>query len=357
MRARLMKRKLPSGKTALYLDIRSPGFRKREPLGLYLVGDRFQDSETKKLANEVLARRRLTLIQQTHGPLYSIRRNENFVSYLQEMGEAKESPNTRQSWKNAREHFAAFAGDITSFSQVTVELLEGFRTYLLKEKKLSPNSAQIYLSRIKTALHQAVREGRMVVNPAASLSIRKTETFPVHLSIKEVRILAKTPCPNEDVKNAFLFSCFTGLRYSDIARLNRSQIQDGNLEIIQKKTGRPIRNPLSQEAKRVLERQKKITHSKRVTRPIPEGQVFILPRQSTVDKELKQWAKNAKVEKPLSMHKARHTFATLALSSGIDIFTTSKLLGHRNLQTTQIYAKVIDESKKKAVDKLPTLDK
>jgi site-specific recombinase XerD len=80
-----------------------------------------------------------------------------------------------------------------------------------------------------------------------------------------------------------------------------------------------------------------------------------LPRQSTIDKQLKAWAKAAEIKKSVSMHKARHTFATLSLASGIDIYTTSKLLGHKNLATTQIYAQVIDEKKKRAVDMLPKI--
>jgi site-specific recombinase XerD len=75
-----------------------------------------------------------------------------------------------------------------------------------------------------------------------------------------------------------------------------------------------------------------------------------------IDKQLKKWGEDAEVKKPMSMHKARHTFAVLGLSSGIDIYTISKLLGHKNLATTQIYARVVDEKKRKAVDMLPTID-
>ena len=114
--------------------------------------------------------------------------------------------------------------------------------------------------------------------------------------------------------------------------------------------------PLSKEAQRILKQQETAKPSPNLRRALLKNQVFFMPTQPVVDKQLKAWAKAAEIGKSISFHKSRHTFATLSLSSGIDLYTTSKLLGHKNLQTTQIYTKVIDEKKKQAVSMLPTID-
>jgi site-specific recombinase XerD len=127
------------------------------------------------------------------------------------------------------------------------------------------------------------------------------------------------------------------------------------LEFTQKKTGAPERFPLSAQALHILAKQKKAKPSPNLQREIPANSVFLLPSGSGVNKDLKVWAKTAGIDKPLSFHKARHSFATLALTSGTDIYTVSKLLGHKSLAQTQVYGQVIDEKKRRAINRLPRL--
>lgn len=284
------------------------------------------------------------------------KRKQSFIAYYEDLIDSKNSENTKSSWQNALTHFKNFAGETVTFGTLTREKLEQFKRYLLKLESVSPNSAQVYFSRIKTALNQAVKDGIIPSNPAAFITIRKVERLPVFLTLEEVQKLATTPCGNEHVRNAFLFSCFSGLRYSDLISLTWDNIRDGYIEFRQQKTGRSERLPLSPQAREILIWQQKAARSPRTKQERHENAVFFLPRQSVIDKLLKKWAKDAKIGKSLSLHKARHTFATLSLASGIDIYTTSKLLGHKNLQTTQIYARVVDEKKRQAVELLPTLD-
>ena len=209
---------------------------------------------------------------------------------------------------------------------------------------------------LRTALHKAVRDGILSADPSVSVTIKKRNKLPVHLSLEEIQLLSKTQCANDQVKAAFLFSCFTGLRYSDVDALTWNNIRDGYIEFLQRKTGEAERLPLSGEAKRILSKQEAAKPSLNLHRTFPENSVFFVPKQPVVDKQLKKWAREAGITKTVSFHKSRHTFATLALSSGVDLYTTSKLLGHKNIQTTQIYAKVVDEKKKQAVAMLPTLE-
>ncbi|MGB6647056.1 MAG: site-specific integrase [Bacteroidota bacterium] len=357
-----MRRRYPSGHVTLFLDINHAGIRKKEALGLSLAGDRFHNRETLKMAEEIRARRELDLLAESHEVTLTSKRKQNFVEYYERLRETKLSSNTRQSWKDALHHLLEFAGEPLTFARMNREFFEDFKAHLLKtktrrEKQISTNSAQIYFSRIKTALNQAVKDNIVSQNPASLVSIRKEQHLPVFLTLDEIRKLDETPCSNATVKVAFLFGCFTGLRYSDICALTWDKIKDGFLEFRQKKTGHPERLPLSKQAREILKAQKGAPRSERIRQVLPENVVFYLPCQSVVDKILKKWAEKAKIEKRLSMHKARHSFATLGLASGIDIYTVSKLLGHRNLATTQIYTHVLDEGKKRAVENLPSLHK
>lgn len=354
MSVTLRQRKLPSGRTQLYLDIYRVGNRKTEALGCYLEkNDRFGNREKMKIAKRICAKRELELLENVHGLNGTHNRKADFLKYFQAQAELRTSPNTRASWKQAIECFENFADADITFGDLTPQLFEKFKIYLLN--RLSPNSALIYLARIKTALNQAVRENLLPANPAIRTTIRKTETLPVHLSIKEIRKLSKTACGNDQVKQAFLFGCFSGLRYSDVDRLTWDKVKGEYLEFTQTKTGAPERLPLSVQALQILRKQKKAKRSPNLEREILANAVFFLPSQPVVDKQLKRWGKTAGIVKPLSFHKARHSFATIALSSGIDIYTVSKLLGHKNLVTTQIYGRVVDDKKRRAVNKLPRL--
>jgi site-specific recombinase XerD len=134
--------------------------------------------------------------------------------------------------------------------------------------------------------------------------------------------------------------------------------REGNRWLIafrQQKTSELEWLPLSAEAATIIQAQRGAEASGRMVNKVAANAVFKLPAQQTIDKALKRWALRAGIEKKISFHSARHTFATLGLKHGIDIYTMSKLLGHRSLESTQVYAKVVDESKRKAVDLFPTL--
>ena len=169
------------------------------------------------------------------------------------------------------------------------------------------------------------------------------------LTIDELKRLAEAKCPNNEVKKAFMFSCFTGLRISDIRTLTQEKIRksadDKSLYVdtIMQKTKKKVTIPLSQEALQWL--------------PIdtPYGEPFFkLPNSKTaVGNNIRKWCANAEIDKEITFHCARHTFGTTMLTVGADLFTTSKLMGHSDVSTTTIYAKIIDQKK---VDSIRLLD-
>src|SRR5690606_640293 len=152
-------------------------------------------------------------------------------------------------------------------------------------------------------------------------------------------------------KRAFLFGCLTGLRWSDIQKLKWSEVQktDNGMRIVfnQKKTKELQYLDISDQAVELLgERKGK-----------PDDRVFVgLQYSAYMNLELKKWVMKAGITKEITFHCSRHTFATLQLTHGTEIYTVSKLLGHKHLQTTEIYSKIIDEKKREAVNKIPNLN-
>ena len=224
------------------------------------------------------------------------------------------------------------------------------------EKPMAKSTAQLYYNTFVTALNEAVRDNFLSVNPATKLSkedkkpIRAEKETRGYLEREDVLKLVATPCKNDMVKSAFLFACFCGLRVSDVRSLVWGDIEsrEDRLFVVKQmvKTKHIITIPLSDAALKWMP-----------TRGDAEDSdlVFDLPNYFSINYILQQWGKAAGVEKKVSFHLARHTFATSLLTKGADIYTTSKLLGHQNLRTTQIYADVVDSKKKSAVDLLNDL--
>ena len=161
--------------------------------------------------------------------------------------------------------------------------------------------------------------------------------------------MAKTPCQNQTIKRAFIFSCCTGLRFCDIKALKYSDIDfaSGKLTIDQQKTGKPVNIDLNTTAKSILSEPGE-----------PNTLVFILPTFEGCVKTVQAWVNRAKIEKHITWHCARHSFAVNLLTSPQrpDIKTVSSTLGHTSLKHTEKYTRVVDDLKKKAVNALPDYD-
>ena len=241
-------------------------------------------------------------------------------------------------------------------SDITVPFCEGFREYLLKAKHLknesmdlSQNSAAGYWSTFRGCLKIAYHEKMLKENVNDFLeSISGTSSRREYLTLEEVRQLANTPCDVPDLKNASLFSCLTGLRISDILALDWSNIvkaQDGGwcIRIRTEKTDTEATLPLTDEAYKLC--------GKRST-----GPVFKNLKRYNTHAPLKEWVEAAGITKHITFHCFRHTFATLQVNEGTDIYTVSHLLTHANVGTTQIYADIVDKSMRDAVERIKIND-
>ena len=339
----LRKRLLPSGKITLYLNfyppLRDPHTRKyvrHEYLGIYLVNKpRFQsDKEANKekiaQAEAIRSERELAIIRGQYDFLDKTKLTMDFLAYFKTKLDTKD-----QKWIRVYDHFSNYCGGQCKMGDIDVPFCEGFRDYLLNatqlkhpDKKLSQNSAAGYWSTFRGFLKIAYQE----------------KLLQEFLTLEELRQLAATPCDTPDLKNASLFSCLTGLRISDILALTWSNIvkaQDGGwcIRIKTEKTETEATLPLSTEAYELCGTP-------------GTGLVFKNLKRHYTQKPLQDWLKDAGITKHITFHCFRHTFATLQVAEGTDIYTVSHLLTHANVGTTQIYADIVDKSKRDAVERI-----
>lgn len=348
MSVKLRKRKLPSGKTQLCLAIGVSRHRRYEALNLFLTKERNGNKQILRLAEAIRAKRELDVHADQEGIASPWRQSLCFFEYAEGIYRNK-TPLTRQSYVNALDHLKTYSGEKLTFRDISERLCADFKVFLLG--RLKRNTAATYFAKFKSILKSASKEGYIRQNPAADLSIRTVDSNPKFLTYAEIMQLQNALCGNQIIRDAYLFSINTGLRFGDVRDLTWTQIQGNSLTFIQSKTDSPEVMPLSASAELILKRQYGFTNKSN-----EKGQqVFPLPRRSTVYKVLNTWAKRAGIQKSISFHGARHSFATLMISQGIDIYTVSKLLGHKNVATTQIYAKVLDVKKREAIDKLPSI--
>lgn len=367
---KLRVKHLANGNKSIYLDMYMNGKRKYEFLKLYIIpeynkSDRVRNSETLKLANAIKAQRIIELQNQSHGFKINKTSHIKLTDYIQSVAEKKSENEVRKTVLHAVVyHLRRYNPNDIQLSRIDKDYILGFLDYLKtakqthtkKEKLLHVNTQVYYYKMLRYCLNYAVSEELISANPMNKIKNEekphKHRTEREYLTIDELRKLAQTPFYNGLLKKAFLFSCFCGLRHSDIIALTWGDIEmddDGNfrLYIIQKKTKEAISLPLSQEAIKQLPKREDAKEDDIIFKKL-----ITLGRSNEI---LPKWAEQAGIKKHITFHTARHTHATMLLTLGVDLYTVSKLLGHTNIQTTQIYAKLVDESKKKAIDLIPNI--
>lgn len=370
----LRQRTLPSGRTTLYLDIICNGQRKVESLKLFLIpetsrADKQKNKETLKLAEAIRAKRVVEVQNKEFGFKSDYAEETNFYDYYVAITEKRLGNESRGNWGNWRsclKHLEKYDPNLKkrTFADIDQEWVQGFRDYLdkeacawgcdyrerIKDHPLSRNSKLSYFNKLRACMNQAVEERIIRKNPVLGVErFKEEEGTRMYLTIDEVKTLAQTECEYPNIKRAFLFSCLTGLRRSDVLRLTWGDIhkQDDYTRIIftQKKTGGLEYLDISAQAAELLGERGK-----------PNENVFTdIHSPSCTNEAIKRWVLRAGINKEITFHCARHTFAVMMLDLGTDIYTVSKLLGHRELSTTQRYAKVLDKNKQKAVSKIPDI--
>ena len=378
-KASLRQRKISKGRKSLYLDFYPPipnpktgKPTRREFLGLYIYEkpktpiDKKHNTETLKIG-ESIRQKRENLLNKPE--IYSQYEKEQlrikelgeqcFVEYYTKLANKRKASN-HDNWVSALKYLVTFTNGSIKFVDLNQKFLEDFKEYLLTIKSnrssktnLKQNSAASYFNKVKAALKEAYRDDILQDDLNSKVKpIKPAETRRNFLTTEELNTLAKTPCNYPLLKRVALFSVLTGLRLVDIKKLYWKEFEyikgiGYRINFDQSKTK-------SVEYYDISEQAYNFTEGKENPKEMPQDKAVFerLKYKGYRDKQLHQWIGAAGITKHITFHCFRHTFATLQMFNKTDIYTVSKMLGHKDIKTTQLYAKVVDEAKQTAANKI-----
>lgn len=365
---KLRQRTLADGRVSLFIDHAVNGKHEYEFLKLYLLPEtsekiRRENARTLRKAEEIIHEKCETLIDDK---AESIKKQDKscillcdyidiLISHYKEKG-----MNSYKGLVTARLNFEKFRPGCR-LCDIDKKFCLDFREWLMSYRSprtgraLAKRTVFGYFWHLADILHNAVCMGYIRSNPWKLLDTSEKITAPQttrgFLTLEEVDVLENTPYTYENIRRAFLFCCFCGLRISDMLNLRWQNIsRSGNavmLSIIMRKTAKPISVPLSSKAVGYL--------PERGDAP-SDSHVFVdLPSETTIRKHLRKWMEQCGICKNIHFHMSRHTFGTMLMTAGVDLYTASKMLGHSDVRATQVYAKIIDWKKTEAMDLLDSV--
>lgn len=356
----IRRKKMKQGGFSLYLDVYWRGSRSYEFLNMYLIPERSpqdkqRNRQTIQLAEAIKSKRIVELQNNFYGFENEKNRKIKFFDYLKNFEDSykqKFQLSSYGTFATLKKYLNEYASPKTLLQDIDTDWIKGFKQFLcrgMNVKKLKSNTKWLYFNHFLAIINAAYKDGYFLKNPANGI-----EKFPkiynerVYLSIEEVNALINTPCRDIPMRNAFLFSCLTGLRMSDIHNMVWRQVSQ------------------IEGFTRVTFRQQK-TKILQYLDLSPQAVVFMGERKDDnclvfngfrydhyTSHKLRAWARRAGISKPITFHSARHTFAVMMITLGTDIYTLSKLLGHHSISTTQIYASIIDAKKRDSIMKIPS---
>jgi integrase len=314
--------------------------------------ERKHNSETNNLAENIRAQRQLDIQNRKYGFKSDKDRSGNFVEYFKAYTRSKQKT-LSDNMAMAYRYFVAFIGHDVTFYETDEFLITDYRNFLLsgpgisrRGTPISKNTAVSYFAKLRTCLQRAYKQ-KLITDDLFSLvdAISPKETYREQLEIEEFQLLANTPVKETLIKRAAIFAGLTGLRFSDVRTLKWSEVRGMagkyTLQFTQEKTEGVEILPISDQAVEILGE-----------RGEPEARVFKGLKYNQMRACFKVWLKDAGITKNITFHSFRHTYATLQLEFGTELYTVSKMLGHRSIKTTQIYAKVKDKKKFEAANKI-----
>ncbi|HIB8182284.1 TPA: site-specific integrase [Elizabethkingia anophelis] len=376
MKITLKRKNLKDGQISLYIEYYKGStidingkrihLREFEYLKLYLnaepknAKEKKENKETLELAENILAIRKTNYIQGKFDIKSTTKSKRTFLNYFAEITEEKQkqdSSNNYGNWFSTLQHLKKIISPNMTFEEIDENFIKKVRNYIDYDARsksnlpLSQNSKYSYFNKFKAALRSAFDDGYLSINYATKIkSFDQAESQREYLTFEELQSLSKSPCKYEILKRAFIFSCLTGIRWSDINAMTWSEVRDegenSRINFRQVKTDGVEYLYISKQARDLLsERQP------------PEERVFKgLKYSMTYNTEIVRWCNRAGIFKHITFHSARHTNAVLLLEGGADIYTVSKRLGHREIRTTAIYAKIVDKKMKEAAEMIPELN-
>lgn len=279
--------------------------------------------------------------------------NEDFERMV---SKGKRSQNTYNKYKTVYNHLSEFIRERyhredMAFRELTSDFIREFDFFLRIDKECTHNTVWVYTMPVIALAELAIKKGLIRQNPFEDYEISMEETDRSYLlkeDVEKLMLLKPSKSKYELVKDLFIFSCFTGLSYIDIQKLKWSNIQsffDGHQWIISRRKKSDVASNvrLLEIPKRIIEKYRGVTRNE---------YVFPVPSNATCNSHVKKLIEEAEIitEQKVTFHTARHTFATMFLTEGVPLESLSKMMGHKNISTTQIYAKITSQKISKDMD-------
>lgn len=360
-----------NGKMAGKQKFRVKHLRRKENLHLYLAqnprtpSERIQNKETLKLAMKIREEREQEFLEDKEGYRLKKERQINFLEYFQEYIDEYTKKDKRMLEMALRE-FKLFLDETPQYKkfgkslkpeQLNKDMMVSF-TEFLQDRHRGEGAKSTY-QRFKKVINHAIEHDVMKKNPCAGVSIKIDDQILRKdvLSLDEIQTLISTHYAGENpnIRRAFIFSLYCGLRWCDVKDLTFSNVDYGNkqLRFEQNKTkGHSVNSgvviPLNEGLLRLI--------GEPTGSQTKQSLVFPLPSSTMCLKALKRWVKRAGINKHITWHCARHSFAVNILNNGANIKTVASLLGHSGLKHTEKYTRAVDKLKEEAINSLPKLD-
>ena len=382
MKVTLRERKIKNNQRSLYLDFYPPIIvdgkpTRRDFLKLYVYDkprdetQREHNKETRMLAGNIRAKKQLEFQANPHGFTTTRTGAKDFIAFLRDYISTRrnKSESIHESWRSVELHFVDFCGEPCPFNKIDKEFVEGFRDFLLTtlpyktkrsldlansrskspKKTLAPSSAKMYYERFTTVVKEAYRKHHLSSDPTADVETIKRKTPKRDFfTLDELQSLVQTKCNiPDDFRRASFFSALTGLRHIDIRTLTWANVRGSAksgfyLDFLINKTEQQDFMPISEEARELLGKA-----------GAQNENVFPGMRYNgNTNYWLEKWTKAAGIERRITFHAFRRTFATGQITLGTDLYTVQKMLGHADIRMTQLYAHLVDSKKREAASKM-----
>jgi integrase len=361
----IRRKSISKARQTLFLDHYPPIYnpytgklQRTEYLKLYTFdkpankAERLHNKETLNLVEFIRAGRQIDIQNRRFGFLSDAVRDSKFIAFFRAFI-AKKQKSDSDNYAMSLRYFIAFAGENVKLSELNDYLCEDYKNFLLggpgisrRGSAITRNTAVNYFAKFRSVIKDVFQKG--LINEdlyKMVLPIKPKETHRDRLEIEEFQRLASTPSSSDLMKRAALFSGLTGLRFSDVQSLTYSEVKGvpGKyyLQYIQEKTNGAEVLPISDQAVELIGKLGN-----------PDRLVFDNLKYSNLKPFFVTWLSKARISKNITFHSFRHTYATLHIEYGTDIYTLSKMLGHKSLKSTQVYAKIVDKKKTDAARRI-----
>lgn len=360
MSVKVRTRAITGNRLAVYID-RGTKEQRFVSTGIYLSGEKDKaakaaNKEKLEVANKIAAKiEREMLLPEIYtneeiGKLKQAQKSTQSIFKYIELNARKKRLSNFNVWNATLGHLVECWIVDKPFNEITLSDIDDFEDYLLSmavssrtNKPLSHNSAACYFTTFKNILKEAYRGGYLDKDISMNAgSIQPKETVISHLTADELSTLLATECGCPLLKEMAIFSAFTGLRWSDCQALDTDNLKETPsgwvLRFTQVKTGNEEVMPISPTAKKFI--------------PPNDKKPFAKVDYPSMIKPLNQWIKDAGIDKKITFHSFRHSYAMMLLDNNVDLLTVSELLGHKSIRSTQVYAKATNERKRAATNTL-----